>query len=82
MLPNIEISSTIINLRPASNILICVFFWSDIAGRLSVVSLGIAEAVFIVVPFMLITATPVGAIKRTVGNSGFIGGCLKVFLTV
>ena len=30
------------------------------------VSFGIARAVFIVVPSMLIAATPVGAIKRTV----------------
>ena len=78
VLPIIEISSIIINLRSASNILIYVFFWSDIAEKLSLVSLGIAKVVFIVVPFILIAATLVGAINRTVGNSEFIGGSVKV----
>ena len=63
-------------------IVVIVFFWSDIAGRLSPVSLGIARAVFIVVPSIFIAATPVGAMRRTVGNSGLIGGCLNVLTAV
>ena len=82
MLPTMEISSMTISFSSDNDNLICVLFWSDIGGTLSPVSTGIARAVFIVVPSMLMAATPVGAIKRTVGNSGFMGACLNVFVTV
>ena len=59
MLATIDILSVMINLRSASDdILICVFFWPDIAGKSSPVSLGIAKAVFIVVPSILLAALP------------------------
>lgn len=38
---------------------------------------GIAKAVCIVVPLILIEATPVGAINNTVGFSGLVIPCLK-----
>ena len=41
-------------------------------------SLEIDKAVCIVVPLILIAATPVGAIKTTVGLYGFIVSYLKV----
>jgi hypothetical protein len=44
--------------------------------------LGIASPVFTVVPSIFIAATPVGASKITVGNSGLNQGCLKVLTAV
>lgn len=82
MLPTIEISSIIISFSSHSDNLICVVFWSDIAGRTSPVFLGIANAVFMVAPSMFIAATPVGAASKTVGYSGFIGAFLYIFTTV
>ena len=79
MFPTIEISSTLSSDNDSRS---CVFFWSDSGGTLSPVSLGIDKAVWIVVPFMFIAATPVGAINRTVGSSGFTGASLKVFAAV
>ena len=78
----IEISSMITSFKSDNAILICVLFWSDNGGRLSPDSLGIANAVCIVVPLMLIAATPVGAISKTVGFSGLVIPCLKVFVVV
>ena len=52
------------------------------SGTLLPHSLGIARAVFTVVPLIFMAATPVGAISNTEGNSGFIGACLNVFVTV
>lgn len=63
----IEISSMIISFKFDRAILIYVLFWSDIGGRLSPASLGIAKAVCIVVPLILMAATPVGAINSTIG---------------
>ena len=82
MLETIEISSIIISFNSDSVSLICVFFWSDIAGRLSPVSLGIANAECIVVPPMCIAETPVGAINSTVGRSGLLVVCLNVLIAV
>ena len=56
MLPTIEISYIIISFSSDSNNLICVPFWSVIAGRTSPVFLGVANAVFMVVPSMFIAA--------------------------
>ena len=74
----IDISSTIISFNSDRVNLNCVLFWSDILGAKSPDSLGIDKAVCIVVPLILIAATPVGAIKATVGLSGFIVPYLKV----
>ena len=49
VIPTIEISSIIITFSSHSDNLICVLFWSDIAGRKSRVLLGIANAVLMVV---------------------------------
>ena len=46
MLQTIEILSIIISFSSDSNNLICILFWSDIAGGTSPVFLGIANAVF------------------------------------
>ena len=81
MLETMEISSIIISFSSDIETLIWVFFWSDIVGRLSPVSLGIAKAVFTVVPSMFIAETPVGAIKSTVGSPGLVIVCLNVFTT-
>ena len=78
----IEISSIIKTLSSASDIRSCVLFWSDNAGSLSPASLGIPRPVLIVVPSMFTAATPVGAIIRTVGISGFDGPCLNVLTKV
>ena len=77
-----EISSMITSFKSDSAILIYVLFWSDKGGRLSPDSLGVANAVCIVVPLMLIAATPVGAISKTLGFSGLVIACLKVFVMV
>lgn len=58
------------------------FFKSDISGGLSPDSLGIANAVCIVVPLILMEATPVGAINKTVEFSGLLIPCLKGFVKV
>ena len=58
-----------------------VFFSWDIAGRLSPASLGIAKAVFAVVPLMFMAETPVGAIKSTVGSARLVVVYLNVFTT-
>ena len=78
MLPTIKISSIIITFSSHSDNLICILFWSDIAGRTSPVLLGIANAVLMIVPSMFIAATPVDAAhaSKTVGFPGFIGACL------
>ena len=52
------------------------------AGSVSPVFLGIAKAAFIVVPLMLMAATPVGAHSKTVGFSGFIPPYINVLITV
>lgn len=67
MFDTIEISSMIIKFNSESAILNCVLFWSDIWGSLSPDSFGIAKALCIVVPLILIAAMPVGAINSTVG---------------
>ena len=82
MFPTIEISSIIISFSSENDSLNWVFFWSDIAGRLSLVCWGIARAVFIVVPLILIADTPVGAIKSSIGSSGFLQACRKVLAAV
>ena len=69
MFVTIDISSTIIIFNSDKVNLNCVLFWSDIGGTKSPDSLGIHKAVCIVVPLILIAATPVGAIKATVGLS-------------
>ena len=51
-------------------------------GNVSCVILGIAKAVFIVVPSLLMAATPVGASSKTLGFSGFISPYLNVLTTV
>ena len=72
----IEILSIINSLSSDSNNLICVLFWSDIAGRTSPEFFCIADAVFMVVPPMFIAAS------KTVGFSRFIGAYLYVFVAV
>ena len=64
MLQTIEILSIIISFSSDSNNLICVLFWSDIAGRTSPVFLGIANAVLMVVLSMFIAATPLVLLVR------------------
>ena len=64
MLQTIEILSIIISFSSDSNNLICVFFWSDIAGRTSPVFLGIANAVLMVVLSVFIAATPLMLLVR------------------
>ena len=65
-----------------------VSFWfffddsSDMVGNVSPVILGIAKAVFIVVPSMSMAATPVGASSKTVRFSGFISPYLSVLTTL
>ena len=61
-----------------------VLFSCDMVGNVSPVFLGIAKAVFIVVPLMLkaATCTPEGASSKTVGFSGFISPYLNVLTTV
>lgn len=61
LLETMEISSIMISFSSDNESLICVFFLSEIAGRLSPVSLGIARAVFTVVPPMFMAETPVRA---------------------
>ena len=78
----IDISSTIISFNSDRVNLNCVLFWSDILGAESPDSFGIDKAVCIVVPLILIAATPVGAIKATVGLSEFIVPYLKVLTAV
>ena len=73
MLPTIEISSIIIiTFSLHSDNLICVLFWSNIAGRKSPVFLDIANALLMVVPSKFIAVTPVDAASKTAGFSGFI----------
>ena len=77
----IEISSIIITLSSESDILSCVLFRSDNGRtcRLSPISLGMARPVLKVVASIF---TPVGAIIKRVGISGFDGPCPKVFSAV
>ena len=82
MLETMETSSIIMSFSSDSESLIWVFFWSDIAGRFSPASFGIANAVFIVFPSIFMAETPVGAINSTVGSSWLLVTCLNVFTTV
>lgn len=82
MFDTIEISSMIISFKSDNVILICVLFGSDIDGRISPDSFGIAKAVCILVPLILIEAIPVGAIRNTIGFSGLVTTLLKVFVAV
>ena len=82
MFETIEISSIIITFSSASDILSCVLFWSDNGRRLSPTSLGMARPVLMVVASIFTAATPVGAIIKRVGISGFDGPYLKVFSAV
>ena len=82
MFATIDIPSTIIIFNSDKVNLNCVLFWSDIGGAKSPDSLGIDKAVCIVVPLILMAATPVGAIKATVGLSEFTVPYLKVLTAV
>ena len=57
MFETIDISSIMISFNSAKDNLICVRLWSDIAGTLFPHSLGIARAVFTVVPLIFMAAT-------------------------
>ena len=78
MLETVETSSIVISFSSDNETLIWVFFWSGIAERFSPAPLGIANALFIVVPSIFMPETPVG----TAGSSGLPVTCLNVFTTV